>query len=234
MSVQEYSLQFDLLARYAPTIVSKMEDRVLRFMMGLEPHLLNDCMSVSLQPDMDISHIQAYAQGVEERKQKQRMDREHDRAQNKRARSSCPSGEFRGAQRPQYLRYPAQPSASAPPQFGGKRFDRSTYSGSGQNFRASGSQYRGESSQMRPPLPRYAQCGKQHARQCRMGLGVCYTYDYPIHVLRDCLMRADASIAQPAGSVAGLSLSVRLPGQGSQAPMSRGRGRGGASSSSGP
>ncbi|XP_070036859.1 uncharacterized protein [Nicotiana tomentosiformis] len=80
MSVREYSLQFDSLARYAPTIVSKMEDRVHRFMIGLEPHLLNDCTSVSLQPDMDISHIQAYAQGVEERKQKQRADREHDRA----------------------------------------------------------------------------------------------------------------------------------------------------------
>ncbi|XP_070048497.1 uncharacterized protein [Nicotiana tomentosiformis] len=70
MSVREYSLQFDLLARYAPTIVSKMEDRVHRFMMGLEPHLLNDYMLVSLQADMDISRIQAYAQGVEERKQK--------------------------------------------------------------------------------------------------------------------------------------------------------------------
>ncbi|XP_070040004.1 uncharacterized protein [Nicotiana tomentosiformis] len=92
MSVREYSLQFDLLARYAPTIVSKMEDRVHRFVMGLEPHLLNNCMSVSLHPYMDISSIQAYAQGVEERKQKQRADREHDRAQNKRARSSGPSG----------------------------------------------------------------------------------------------------------------------------------------------
>ncbi|XP_070046681.1 uncharacterized protein [Nicotiana tomentosiformis] len=59
MSVREYSLQFDLLARYAPTIVSKMEDQVHRFMMGLEPYLVNDCTSVSLQPDMDISRIQA-------------------------------------------------------------------------------------------------------------------------------------------------------------------------------
>ncbi|XP_070047123.1 uncharacterized protein [Nicotiana tomentosiformis] len=78
--------------RYAPTIVSKMEDPVHRFVMGLEPHFLNDCMSVTLQPGMDISRIQAYAQGVEERKQKQRADREHDRVQSKRARSSVPSG----------------------------------------------------------------------------------------------------------------------------------------------
>ncbi|XP_070046620.1 uncharacterized protein [Nicotiana tomentosiformis] len=52
--------------------------------------------------------------------------------------------------------------------------------------------------------------------------------------MRDCPTRHDASIAQLAGSVAGLSSSVRPPGQGSQAPISRGRGRGGAFSSSGP
>ncbi|XP_070039445.1 uncharacterized protein [Nicotiana tomentosiformis] len=70
MSVREYNLQFDSLAGHVPTIVSKMEDRVHRFVMGLESHILNDCMSVSLQSGIDISHIQAYAQGVEEYKQK--------------------------------------------------------------------------------------------------------------------------------------------------------------------
>ncbi|XP_070035474.1 uncharacterized protein [Nicotiana tomentosiformis] len=63
MSVREYNLQFDSLAGYAPTIVAKIEDRVHRFVMGLEPHLLNDYMSVSLHPGIDISRIQAYAQG---------------------------------------------------------------------------------------------------------------------------------------------------------------------------
>ncbi|XP_070040571.1 uncharacterized protein [Nicotiana tomentosiformis] len=187
MSVQEYNLQFDSLARYAPTIVDKIEDRVHRFVMGLESHLLNDCMSVSLQPCMDISRIQAYSQGVEECKQKQRADCEHDRGQ--------------------------RPS---------------------QNSKASSSQYRGESSQMRSPLPLCAQCDKQHAGQCRMWLGVCYTYGYLGHIMRYCPTRGDASIVQPAGSVVGSSSSVRPPGQGSQVPINRGRGRGRASSSSGP
>ncbi|XP_070057607.1 uncharacterized protein [Nicotiana tomentosiformis] len=234
MSVQEYSLQFDSLARCAPIIVSKMQDRVHRIVMGLEPYLLNDCMSVSLQPGMDISHIQAYAQGVEERKPKQRADREHYRGQSKRARFLGPFGEFRGGQRQQYPRYPAQPSASASPQFADRRFDHSIYSGPSQNSRASRSQYRDKSSQMRPPLPRCAQCGKHHVRQCRMGLGVCYTCGYLGHVMRDCPTRGGTSIVQPAGSVVGLSYSVRPPRQGSQAPISHGRGRGGASSLNGP
>ncbi|XP_019258535.1 PREDICTED: uncharacterized protein LOC109236775 [Nicotiana attenuata] len=100
--------------------------------------------------------------------------------------------------------------------------------------RASGSQYRGELNQMRPPMPRCAQCGKQHTRQCRMGLGICYTCGYSGHIMRDCPMRGDASIAQPVGSVAGSSSSIRFPGQGLQAPMSRSRGRDRASSSSSP
>ncbi|XP_070025706.1 uncharacterized protein [Nicotiana sylvestris] len=47
-------------------------------------------------------------------------------------------------------------------------------------------------------------------------------------------MRVDASIAQSSRSATGSSLSVCPLGQGPQAPMSRGRGRGGTSSSSSP
>ncbi|XP_070047323.1 uncharacterized protein [Nicotiana tomentosiformis] len=234
MSVQEYNLWFDSLARYAPTIIAKMEDRVHRFVMGLEPHSLNDCMLVSFHPAIEISCIQAYDQGVEECKQKQRADREHDRGQSKRARSSGPFGEFRGGHRQQYPRYPAQLSASAPPQFSGRRFDRSTYLGPSQSSRASRSQYKGESSQMRPPLPRCAQYGKHHVRQCLVGLGVCYTCGYLNHVMRDCPTRGGTSIVQPVGSIAGSSSSVRPLGQGSQAPVGRGRGRSGESRSSDP
>ncbi|XP_070032736.1 uncharacterized protein [Nicotiana tomentosiformis] len=107
-----------------------------------------------------------------------------------RARSSGHSDEFRGGQR--QPRYPAQLSASAPPQFADRRFDRSIYLGPSQNSRTSNSQYRGESSQMRPPLPRCAQCGKQHAGQCHVGLDVCYTCGYPGHVMRDCQTRGGA------------------------------------------
>ncbi|XP_070046740.1 uncharacterized protein [Nicotiana tomentosiformis] len=46
------------------------------------------------------------------------------------------------------------------------------------------------------------------------------------HVMRDCPMRGGVSIIQPMGSVAGSSSSVCPPGQGSQAPMGCGRGRG--------
>ncbi|XP_070036757.1 uncharacterized protein [Nicotiana tomentosiformis] len=76
---------------------------------------------------------------------------------------------------------------------------------------------------MRPPLPRCAQWGKKHVGQCLVGLGVCYSCGYPSHVLRDSPTRGRAGIVQPAGSIVDLPSSVHPPGQGSQAPIGRGR-----------
>ncbi|XP_070041063.1 uncharacterized protein [Nicotiana tomentosiformis] len=67
-SVREYSLQFDSLARYTPSIVAEMSDRVHQFVVGLRPHLINECFMVALLDSMDISRIQAYAQNLKDRK----------------------------------------------------------------------------------------------------------------------------------------------------------------------
>lgn len=67
-----------------------------------------------------------------------------------------------------------------------------------------------------------------------MGLGVCYTCGYPGHVMRDCLTKDGVGMVQPSGSIAGSSLSVHPHYYGSQAPLGDGRGKSGATSSSGP
>ncbi|XP_033509276.2 uncharacterized protein [Nicotiana tomentosiformis] len=66
ISVRQYSLQFDSLARYAPSIVAEMSDRVHRFVVGLGPHLINECFTAALLDSMDISRIQAYDQNLED------------------------------------------------------------------------------------------------------------------------------------------------------------------------
>ncbi|XP_070017013.1 uncharacterized protein [Nicotiana sylvestris] len=124
-------MQFNSLARYAPTIVADMSDQVHQFVSGLGAHLINECTTASLNQGMDISHIQAYAQGLEDRKRQQRANREHDRGQQKRARFTGNTGEFRGEFRPQFPRRQSYPVASAPPQFQGQRHDQTTYSGPG-------------------------------------------------------------------------------------------------------
>ncbi|XP_059295486.1 uncharacterized protein LOC132048817 [Lycium ferocissimum] len=186
-------------------MVADMEDRVYHFVADLGPHLIDNCTTATLQPDMDIFHIQAYTQNLEDRKNQRRMERERDRSYG-----------------------------SAPLRFPGPRFDKSSYFGVSQSSRASGSQYRPASGQVRPPLPRCAQYGRQHAGQCRLGLGACYACGQPGHKMREWPTRVGVGIFQPTGSIAGSSSSIRPPGQGLQTPAGQGRGRSGASSSSGP
>ncbi|XP_070036855.1 uncharacterized protein [Nicotiana tomentosiformis] len=93
MSGREYNMQFNSLAKYAPLVVAEMGDRVHPFVGGLGPHLINECTTSSMSPNMDIARIQAYAQSLVDRKRQQRAVREHDRGQHNRARSIGDMGE---------------------------------------------------------------------------------------------------------------------------------------------
>ncbi|XP_070017045.1 uncharacterized protein [Nicotiana sylvestris] len=146
-------MQFNSLARYAPTTVADMSDRVHQFVSGLGEHLINECTTASLNQGMDIARIQAYAQGLEDHKRQQRANQEHDKGQQKRARFAGNTGEFRGGFRPQFPRSQSYPVASAPPQFQGQRHDRTTYSGPGGGGMAQPTASAGasSSSSIRPP-----------------------------------------------------------------------------------
>ena len=87
---------------------------------------------------------------------------------------------------------------------------------------------------MMPPPPRCTRCGRPHSGQCYRDTGACYACGRTDHLMRDCPLRNERSRAQPAGSAVSSSPSVRPPGQASQAPAGRGRGRGGTPSSAGP
>ncbi|XP_069145899.1 uncharacterized protein [Solanum lycopersicum] len=87
-SVQEYSLEFDSLARHAPTIVADMADRVHHYVREFDRYLIDGCMAVTLQRGMDIARVQAYAQGVEDRHRGRQPDRDYNRGLHKRTRSA--------------------------------------------------------------------------------------------------------------------------------------------------
>ena len=232
-SVREYSLEFDSLARYAPTIVADMADRMHRYVMGLDRYLIDGCMAMASQTDMDIARLQAYAQGMEDRYREDRSDRDGDRRRPKRARSARYFGEPRGDQpQQQHSGYFSQPALSTPSQFTGGRFDSAGPSGGGQSSRAPGSQTDRGSGQTRPPLPRCSHCGKPHFGECRFGTDACFACGRPGHIMRECPYRGGpGGSAQPTGSVAGSSSpSVAMR----PTPAGRGRGRDRVPGSSGP
>ncbi|XP_060208718.1 uncharacterized protein LOC132636064 [Lycium barbarum] len=95
-SIREYNLEFDSLARYAATIVADMEDKMHRYVMGLDDYLVDGCMAMASQTDMDIARLQAYTQGMEDRRSVRQPDSDHDRRRPKRARFAGYSGDSRG------------------------------------------------------------------------------------------------------------------------------------------
>ena len=153
-SVREYNMEFDSLARYAPAIVADMADRMHRYVMGLDRYLIDGCMAVALQADMDIARLQAYALGMEDRHRADYSSRDRDRRPPKRARSAGYSGDSRGGQPQQQQSGRHPPPSGRGTQPAGRRFDSAGPSGAGQSSRASGSQIARGPSQSRPPRPR--------------------------------------------------------------------------------
>ncbi|MCF8701939.1 retrotransposon gag domain-containing protein [Corynebacterium sp. MC-10] len=94
ISVREYSLQFNSLSRYAPNVVATMADRVHRYVDRLDTYLVRDCTIASLNKDIDIARMQAFAQKLEDQRQRRRVQ-ELERVQAKRARST---GQFTPSQ----------------------------------------------------------------------------------------------------------------------------------------
>lgn len=80
MSVREYGLKFTLLARYALDLVATMRVMVCRFEIGLEIYLMGKRSTSSLNKDMDISRMMAFAQQTEEHKQMLLASRERDQS----------------------------------------------------------------------------------------------------------------------------------------------------------
>ena len=66
MSVQEYSLKFTQLSKYAQTMVANPRDRMKKIVMGVSSLVDKEFRTIILLNDMDISRIMVYAQQSEE------------------------------------------------------------------------------------------------------------------------------------------------------------------------
>ena len=74
MSVEEYSLKFSKLYKYAPYLMSNPRDEMSRFATGVADIVREECHMEMLHDDMSLARLMVYAQSIEESKLK-RMDR---------------------------------------------------------------------------------------------------------------------------------------------------------------
>ena len=68
MSVEEYSLKFSMLSKYAPSLVSNPRDEMSSFLTGVADLLREECRTTMLHDDMALARFMLYAQSIEESK----------------------------------------------------------------------------------------------------------------------------------------------------------------------
>ena len=83
LSVQEYSLKFTQLSKYAQTMVANPRDRMKKIVMGVSSLVDKEFRTIILLNDMDISMLVVYVQQIEESKireirQEGKRPRSHD------------------------------------------------------------------------------------------------------------------------------------------------------------
>ena len=68
MSVEEYSLKFSMLSRYASSLVFNRRDEMGHFVMGVADLVREECCTAMLHDDLTLATLMVYAQSIEESK----------------------------------------------------------------------------------------------------------------------------------------------------------------------
>uniref|UniRef100_M1DUT8 Gag-pol polyprotein n=1 Tax=Solanum tuberosum TaxID=4113 RepID=M1DUT8_SOLTU len=148
MSVQEYSLEFTQLSKYAPSMVADRRNEMSKFLTGVSDLVGEECPTEMLHDDMNICRLMVYAQQMEESKLK-RKNREVKMART--GDGNFSNDKFDGQGRPKFKqRYSGQDPSNTP------RFNQEKGSGSAL------------------PKPTCTKCGKKHHGKCLAGTDNCY------------------------------------------------------------
>ena len=65
-SVHQYSLEFIMLSKYMPSLVSGPKDQISCFVMGVTEELQEECYSSMLHDNMNISRLMVHTIRIEE------------------------------------------------------------------------------------------------------------------------------------------------------------------------
>ena len=70
MSVEEYSLKFSKLSKYAPSLMANPRDETSHFVTGVADLVREECRTAMLHDDMTVGRLMVYARAIEESKLK--------------------------------------------------------------------------------------------------------------------------------------------------------------------
>ncbi|XP_049365802.1 uncharacterized protein LOC125830663 [Solanum verrucosum] len=146
MSVQEYSLKFTKLSKYAPSLVSNPRDKMSRFVTEVFNSIEEECRAVMPHDNMDISRLMVYAQQVKEtrlRKKNREVKREMTDDGN------YSKGKFEGQSGPMFKKRFSNQSSSNAPKTNKDRVSNPLPQG-------------GNRSALSMERPTHAKCGKKH------------------------------------------------------------------------
>ena len=65
VSVEEYSLKFTMLSRYAPSLVSNPRDEMIRFVTGVDDFVNEEFHMNMLHNDIHFSTLMVYVQSID-------------------------------------------------------------------------------------------------------------------------------------------------------------------------
>ena len=151
--MREYSLKFNSLARYAPNVIATMEDTVHRYVDRLDPYLVRDCTIASLNKEMDTIRMQAFAQKLEDERQRRRTQ-ESETGHSRRDRSMGQFTPSQGEFRTRCSNKPPRRSSfysTAPPWFQGFKGNQFVQRSESQGSQIVDHQEQGSMSILRPP-----------------------------------------------------------------------------------
>lgn len=169
MSVQEYSLKFNTLSKYAPMLVADLRARMNMFISGVSD-LINECQTALLIKDMNLARLMIYVEQIEKKKLHKWKKGEAKRPRYDGGYQGHKGDD--GNRNNQIQKFQQQGSSNVNQRYANDRVQNNK----GQQGRGGGA----------PTYPKCQKCRKNHGGVCYRETGTCFACGQLGHKISNC------------------------------------------------